>query len=409
MLTKKILMRWFTLASWKQIVCALFLGIATGLLLQKKALFLEPIGIMFIHAIQMLVAPVVTTAVVCAILSLQDFSRMGRIFLKAIILYLLGMMVSATIGISIANLFKVGYGFSLASHEITTTVVQMPHFTLRDTLINIVPTSSIAAFANNNVMQILCFSILFGIALKLTGEKAKPVQAIFYSLSEVVFKFARIIISFAPYGIFALVACMFGQYGLTVLVPLVKFVGAVYLSCFLVIIFFYGTVLLLNRISPLWFLGHIITPLATAFTTSSSAATLPITMRCAVKSLRIKSELADFLLPLGTTLNLNGLAIYLGVAAIFAAHLFGIHLDIHQYVYLVVVIAFTASGAAAIPGSALVIMSAVMNSVGIPLGALPLIAGVDRFNDMAQTTTNVAGDLFAALLVAKSEHMMDKD
>jgi len=149
--------------------------------------------------------------------------------------------------------------------------------------------------------------------------------------------------------------------------------------------------------------------LVTAFTTSSSAATLPITMRCAHKSLRVNADVADFLLPLGTTLNLNGLAIYLSVATIFAAHLFGIDFTLPQYVSLVLIVVFTAAGAAAVPGSALIVMSAIMTSVGVPLGALPLIAGVDRFNDMAQTMTSVAGDLFATVIVAKSEGMMGQE
>ena len=140
-----------------------------------------------------------------------------------------------------------------------------------------------------------------------------------------------------------------------------------------------------------------------SFTTSSSAATLPVTLKCAQENLKIPKDLSGFLLPLGTTFNLNGLSIYLAVATIFAANLYGIHLGLMQYCTVIITIVFTAMGAAAVPGSALIVMGAVMGSVGIPLGALPLIAGVDRLNDMAQTSTNVIGDLFATVLVSKSE------
>ena len=161
----------------------------------------------------------------------------------------------------------------------------------------------------------------------------------------------------------------------------------------------------MRGISPKYFFGGIVSPIVTAFTTSSSAATLPITMRAARENLKLDHSVSDFLLPLGTTLNLNGLSIYLSVAAIFSAHIFGIHLGLGQYVALVLSIVVIAAGAAAIPGSALVVMGAIMQSSGIPIGALPLIAGVDRFNDMAQTTTNVIGDLFAATLIAKGRKL----
>lgn len=404
----KYLKSWFALPSWKKIICGLLAGIAVGLLLGKKAEYLEPIGTVFIHAIQMLVAPVVFTAIVCAVTSLKDFGRMGRMVVKALLLYGLGMAVSASIGILVADFLGVGTGFSLG-HVILDPSIKAHAFHLSEALVSFIPISPVEAFATNNVMQILCFAVLFGIALKLTGEAGEPVKNLFQSLSHVVFKFAAVIISFAPYGIFALIATVFGRYGLTVLFPLITFIGAVYLSCLLVMIFFYAGMLLINRISPIWFFGHVVSPLVTAFTTSSSAATLPVTMRCAHKSLRINANVADFLLPLGATLNLNGLAIYLSVSTIFAAHLFGIDLNFSQYVSLVITIVFTAAGAAAVPGSALIVMSAVMNSVGVPLGALPLIAGVDRFNDMAQTMTNVTGDLFATIIVAKSEGMMEEE
>jgi Na+/H+-dicarboxylate symporter len=268
-------------------------------------------------------------------------------------------------------------------------------------LLGIVPSSSFQALATNNVLQILIFAFILGIALKNTGEEGKPVQDLFIAFSKVVFKFCRIVISFAPYGIFALIAAVFGQYGLSVLLPLAKLIGAVYLSCFLLIAIYYTGGLLLRGISPLFFFKGIISPMVTAYTTSSSAATLPITMRAARENLKLDPNVSDFLLPLGTSLNLNGLSIYLAVAAIFSAHIFGISLGLSEYITLVISIVLMAAGAAAIPGSALIVMGAIMQSSGIPIGALPLIAGVDRFNDMAQTVTNVIGDLFAATLLGK--------
>jgi Na+/H+-dicarboxylate symporter len=175
------------------------------------------------------------------------------------------------------------------------------------------------------------------------------------------------------------------------------------MGCMLQIILVYGGILLANGINPIKFFKAIGQAMILSFTTSSSAATLPVTLKCAQEKLKISKNMSGFLLPLGTTFNLNGLSIYLAVATVFAANLYGIHLGLTQYCTIVITIVFTAMGAAAVPGSALIVMGAVMGSVGIPLGALPLIAGVDRLNDMAQTSTNVIGDLFATTLVAKSE------
>lgn len=403
MFISKWLLYWFRLASWKQIIVGLVAGIIVGLIFRDKATVLAPIGQVFIHGIQMLVVPVVVTAIICAITVSRDLSRVSRSVIKALIVYASTMSIAASIGILVANVMGVGFGISMATNAAQTVT---PHaLSFGEVLVNFVPSSPFQAFASNNVMQILCFSLLFGIAIRLVGPKAQPVKDLFVALSEVVFKFARIILSFAPYGIFALIACVFGQYGAQAFLPLVKFIASVYMACFLLLLVF-AAVLLIYRVAPLFFYRGVSSALITAFTTSSSAATLPVSMRCARENLKLDSNLSDFLLPLGVTLNLNGLAIYLSTAVIFAAHIYGVTLELSQYISIVITIVLTAMGAAAVPGSALIVMGAVMNSVGIPLGALPLIAGVDRFNDMAQTMTNVAGDLFSATVVAKSEGLM---
>lgn len=404
---------WFKLALWKQILIALFIGIITGLVLKDRAEALEPIGLMFIRAIQLLVAPVVLTSIVCAVLSLSSYKMVGHIMTKAVLIYAISMAIAATIGILVANFLHVGEGLvvsATAASSITLpTSVALQGVSFGNILLNIVPNSSVQALADNSVLQILVFAFILGVALKNSGEEGKPIRELFLSFSKVVFKFCHIIISFAPYGIFALIASVFGRYGIAAFLPLIKLVGAVYLGCLLLIVFYYGGMLLLRGISPKFFFGGIVSPIVTAFTTSSSAATLPITMRAARENLKLDSSIADFMLPLGTSLNLNGLSIYLSVAAIFSAHIFGISLGFYQYVGLVASIVVIAAGAAAIPGSALVVMGAIMQSSGIPLGALPLIAGVDRFNDMAQTTTNVIGDLFAATFVAKGSKLSQKE
>lgn len=393
---------WFGLPLWGQILIALVLGITTGLLGGPKVEAIQFIGLMFIHAIQMLVVPVVFTAIVCAVISLDQMTKMKRVVLKAMFMYALCMALAATIGILSALLIAPGAGLSIhLPHTGMQALQSMPTFT--QMLVNFIPTSPVAAFASNNVIQILIFAIILGIAIKVTGEPAKPVADFFNAFSKVAFNFAKIIVSFAPYGVFALITYVFGKYGLTALLPLFKFIATVYFGCMIQIVLVYGSILVVNRINPWHFIKAIFNAIVLAYTTSSSVATLPVTFKCAQDNLKISKNLSGFLLPLGTSFNLNGLSIYLSAATIFAANLYGIQLGMAQYATIVLTIVFTAMGAAAVPGSALVVMGAVMSSVGIPLGALPLIAGVDRFNDMAQTSTNVIGDLFVATVVAKSE------
>ncbi len=392
---------WFRLPLWGQILIALVLGMATGLIGGHHVEPIQVVGLMFIHAIQMLVVPVVFTAIVCAVMSLDQLTQMRRLVLKALSLYALSMILAATIGVLCAITIGPGQGMQLHLSTAATLVQHVP--TASEVLVSFIPISPVAAFVENNVIQILIFAVLLGLSIRLTGEAAKPVEALFKSFSKVVFKFSHIIISFSPYGVYALIAYVFGRYGIIVLLPLVKFVITVYVGCALQIILVYGAILFANGINPIKFLKAIGQAMILSFTTSSSAATLPVTLKCAEENLKISKTLSGFLLPLGTTFNLNGLSIYLATATIFAANLYGIHLGITQYCTIIITIVFTAMGAAAVPGSALIVMGAVMGSVGIPLGALPLIAGVDRLNDMAQTITNVIGDLFATTIVAKSE------
>ncbi len=392
---------WLSMPLWRQILVALVVGMAAGLIGGHAIEPIQVVGLMFIHAIQMLVVPVVFTAIVCAVMSLDQLTQMRRLVLKALSLYGLSMIFAATIGVLCAIIIAPGQGMAL---HLSTAATLVPHVpTASEVLISFIPISPVAAFVENNVIQILIFAVLLGLSIRLTGEAAKPVEELFKSFSKVVFKFSHIIISLSPYGVFALIAYVFGRYGLVVLLPLVKFVITVYVACMLQIILVYGAILLANGINPIKFFKAIGQAMILSFTTSSSAASLPVTLKCAQEKLKISKNLSGFLLPLGTTFNLNGLSIYLAVATIFAANLYGIHLGLTQYCTIVITIVFTAMGAAAVPGSALIVMGAVMGSVGIPLGALPLIAGVDRLNDMAQTSTNVIGDLFATTLVAKSE------
>jgi len=397
---------WFVLKPWQRIITGLILGIVVGLVFGHKATHLKPIGSLFINAIHMMIAPVVFTAIVCAILTMHDPQKMRRVGTKTILLYMACMVVAACIGLGVGTLVAPGMGLQPLPGDPSSMPKAIP--SLGELIANIVPANPIGAFADGNILQILVFAIILGIAINMSGEKGAPVANFFRAFSAVVFKLTAIVMSFAPYGIFALMAWVTGEFGISALIPLMKLVATVYLCCILhCLIVYAGSLAAIVRLNPRHFFKGALDAMLMAFSTSSSAATLPVTMRCAEENLGISKSISGFLLPLGTTLNLNGLSLYLGVATIFAANMYGIHLSLVQYITVVISIVLTSMGAGGVPGSAIIVMGAVMSSVGLPLGAIPLIAGVDRLNDMAQTTTNVLGDIYAALIVAKSEKELD--
>ncbi len=397
---------WFTLQPWKKVLLAMVTGTILGLIMGDKALYLKPIGTLFINAIKMMIVPVVFTAIVCAILSINDAKKMRRVSIKTLLIYAISMTVATVIGLSVATLFAPGAGLTLPINASDMNIGKMPTFA--EALVNLIPTNPITAFATTNILQILIFSVFMGISINLAGEPAEPVRSFFQALSAVVFKLTALVMSFAPYGIFALMAATAGEYGAQALLPLMKLVLSGYVSCLLLGLLFYTLSLsLFARLSPLRFFQGIANALILAFSSSSSTATLPVSVRCAEENLGISRGIAGFLLPLGTTLNLNGLAIYLSISTVFAANIYGMHLTFMHYVTLLVTIVLTSMGAGGIPGSALIVMGAVMSAIGLPLGAIPLIAGIDRIIDMGMTATNVAGDLFATVIVAKSEKELD--
>lgn len=394
---------WLSLKIWQKIIIALIAGVITGILLGDKADYLKPIGSLFINAIHMLIVPVIFNAIICAVMAINDPQRMRRVGLKVTIIYIACMVVAASLGLGIATLISPGNGLHLLQSQADSIKLgELP--TLTDTFINLIPSNPVTAFTQANILQILIFAVLLGIAVNLAGKPAEPVAIFFKGFSSVTFKLAEIVMSFAPYGIFALMAWVTGSFGIKVLIPLLKLVGTVYLCCFLLNLFFSMIILIYIRKNPLHFFKSITDAMLFALSSCSSAATLPVSMKCAEDNLGISSSISRFLLPLGTTLNLNGLSIYLGVATIFAANVYGVHLSFIQYLTIVFTVVVTCMGAGGIPGSAIIVMGAVMSSVNLPIGVITLIAGVDRLNDMAQTTTNVIGDLFATYVIAKNEN-----
>ncbi|MFK7823949.1 MAG: dicarboxylate/amino acid:cation symporter [Oligoflexales bacterium] len=410
-LLKKPFKFWSNLQAWLKIIIGMVLGIVAGMVLGTDAQFLQPIGTIFINAIMMMVAPVVFVSLVCGVISMKDPSRMGRIALKTFTVYFTTMASGTTIALFLsAVVFKPGKGIFLSSLSAKGIQEVGPKtFSFLDTIVGMVPSNVMVAFNEGNILQVIVFAILFGVAIIHSGEAAKPVEKLFNALSSVLFKFVGIVMSFAPYGVFALMAVVTGTQGMEVITALMHMVAVIYLSCLLVMALIYGTGLSLARLNPLMFFKKMLEAQAVAFSTTSSAATLPANLKVAENKLGVSKSIAGFVLPLGSTVNMDGLSTYMGVIAVFTANLYGIELSISDMLTIVFTCTIAAVGCAGVPAAGLVVLPMILSAVGLPLEVVGMVAAVNRIIDMVSTTMNITGDTFAAIIVAKSEGELNLD
>lgn len=398
--------RWMSIPLWMQILISMILGILVGLSLGDKAVLLKPIGTIFVNTIKMLIVPLVFCSLIVGVTSMQDTARMGRIGFKSFAFYLCTTSIAISIGLGVGYFLKPGDGLAMEAIASNETAKAAP--SLIDTLVNIVPTNPVAAMANGQILQVIIFSVALGIALVLIGEHGKPAIRLFESLAEAMYKLTDMVMKLAPYGVFGLMAWVAGEYGIQMLLPLIKVIVAVYIGCFLHIVGFYSLILkLFTGLSPVQFFKGISNAMAVAFTTSSSAGTLPISMKCASEYLGVNKKISSFVLPLGTTINMDGTALYQGVTALFVAQAFGIDLTWVDYLTIVMTATLASIGTAGVPGAGLVMLTLVLTTVGLPLEGVALIAGIDRILDMARTVVNVSGDLVATTVIAKSENELN--
>jgi len=399
---------WARLALWKKILIGMFLGVIVGTVMGPDAAVLKPLGTLFINAIKMLIVPLVFFSLIVGITSMKDTQKMGRIGLKAIVLYMGTTSVAITIGLGLAAIFMPGAGLNMVASAADTIAPNAP--TLVQTLLDMIPKNPVGALAAGNILQIIVFAIGLGVSLALIGDKADPAIKLFESLAEAMYKLTELVMKLAPYGVFGLMAWVSGIYGIDVLLPLLKVIAVVYLGALIHIAVFYsGMISLLGRLNPVRYLKSLANPAAVAFTTTSSSGTLPATIKASREELGVSKGVASFVLPLGATINMDGTALYQGVCALFIAQAFGIDLAASDYITIILTATLASIGTAGVPGAGLIMLSLVLTTVGLPLEGLAIVAGIDRILDMARTTVNICGDMMVTLLVAKSEDELEKD
>jgi Na+/H+-dicarboxylate symporter len=263
--------------------------------------------------------------------------------------------------------------------------------------------------AEANMLQIIVFAIFLGIAITFIGEKGKPVLNFFDSLAEISYKIVGIIMEYAPIGVFALIVPVVAANGPSVLLPLLKVIITVYLGCALHAALVYSSLVsIFARISPIRFFRGAAPAILMAFTTSSSSATLPVSMEVTEKNLGVPKSIGSFVLPLGATINMDGTALYQGVSALFVAQVFGINLSLSQQLVIILTATLASIGTAGVPGAGLIMLTMVLQSVGLPMEGIALIAGIDRILDMARTSINVTGDIAGSVVVAATEKELNR-
>jgi len=393
------------LVMWHQILIAMILGLAVGHFIGEPAKMLQPLGDVFMSLIRMCVIPVVFVSVVCGITSLTDLSAMRRIAWKSIAIYAVSMAVMAAISMGAALAFHVGSGFGLTIGEASAATAAPT--SIMDALLGAIPSNPFKAFAEGALLPTIVFAIFFGLAINLSGERAAPVRSFFDSMSAVVFKLIHMVLKFAPIGVFGLMAYVTADHGFSVLGHLGALVAVNYVVMLFFMLIVCSLMLMVFRLNPLPFLRKAIPVQLFAFSSASSAATLPLNLETTQQRMGVDARVAGFVLPLGSTVNMAGLACYLGTVTIFASNAYGIQLSAMHLVTVVLTTTLASIGAAGIPGAALVVMGLVLASVGLPLEVIAVIAAVDRLIDMCCTSANVTGDSVTAVMVAKSEGMLD--
>lgn len=403
-----------------KILLSLVLGALFGVLLSnissefiRQTLMIDGLlkllGTGFLNAIKLLVVPLIFVSIVYATASLDDIKKIGRIGSKTFLYYLTTTALAILIALAVAKTINPGIGIDLSIVQSGQGLSEAASVNFADTLLQIIPTNIFAAFSQDNVLGVLFFALLMGVSMTLVGEKAKPVLVFFEGLNEVLLRLVALIMSFSPYGVFALVATTFATFGFDAMLPLVKYALSILIALAIQFFVVYlGMLLVIGKLSPKTFVQKFAPIFNVCFSTASSNAALPLCLESSDRDYGISKKVSSFTLPLGATINQDGTAIMQGVAVVFIAQIYGIQLGLSDYLMIVATGVLASIGTAGVPGIGLVMLSMILTSVNVPIEGIALIMGIDRILDMARTGINVAGDMICTLLVAKQENEFDE-
>ena len=389
-----------------QMAIGMALGIVAGMLFPDMGSTFKPLGQLFINLIRMVVVPLVLCTIVAGSASVGDINKLGRVASKTLIYYFGTTAVAVVLGLVFANIFNPGEGLNIATEGLKAKSATPPKMV--DVFLNIIPLNPIDAMGKGNMLQVIFFAMLFGFGLSAVGERGKVAYQFFDGAAETMIKVTNMVMIYAPVGVFGLIAFTVANHGASVLLPLIKVIGVMYVACLVHVLVCYLPLVRVSGITIGHFFKLLSAPLMIAFTTCSSAAALATNLiQC--QKLGASKPVASFSLPLGNTINMDGTAVYMGVVAIFVAEIYGIPMPFDKQFQVLATGILASIGSVGVPGAGLIMSTIVFTQVGIPLEGIAIIAGIDRVMDMARTTMNVLGDATGTIVVSKWEGELDPE
>lgn len=367
------------------------------------------VGNGFLRAMQMLVVPLVFCSLVCGSMSIGDSKKLGKVGVKTILFYLATTAIAISVAIGVAKVINPGIGLDISSIETTETTVAEAE-PMSEVLLNIIPKNPIQALTEGNMLQIILFALIIGVILAKLDDRAETVANFFSQFNDIMMEMTMIVMKIAPYGVFCLIAKTFAGIGFSAFIPMLKYMGAVFLAlgvqCFLV---YLGLLKGFTGLSPIKFIKKFAPVMGFAFSTATSNATIPLSIGTLHKKMGVSKRISSFTIPLGATINMDGTAIMQGVAVVFVAQAFGINLTVSDYITVIATATLASIGTAGVPGVGLITLSMVFNSVGLPVEGIALIMGIDRILDMTRTAVNITGDAVCTTIVAHQDKAVDKE
>lgn len=369
------------------------------------------VGQGFIRLMRMLVVPLVFCSLVCGSMSVGDTKRLGKVGVKTLVFYLFTTALAITIALSIGNLFKPGVGLDMSAIELSAPAESGTEaVNAAETLLNIIPTNIFTALSDGNMLQIILFALILGVILAKMGDRVDIVKNFFGQFNDIMMEMTMIVMTLAPVGVFCLIAKTFAEIGLDAFGPLLKYMLCVLLAlsvqCFII---YLSLLKLLSGLNPIIFIKNFFPVMAFAFSTSTSNATIPMSIDTLAEKMGVSKRISSFTIPLGATINMDGTSIMQGVAVVFTAQAFGIHLDLMDYMTVIGTATLASVGTAGIPSVGLITLTMVFNSVGLPVEGIALIMGIDRILDMTRTAVNITGDAVCTTIVASWDGAVNKE
>lgn len=390
-----------------QIFASLVLSVVVGLFLGDTAIvpvktWIAPVGTMFINLIKMMIVPVVLCSLIVGMTSMGDMKKLGRIGIKTVAFYLVTTAIAIVIGFSVAGVIEPGVGMALPA-EAAPKVKEAP--SIMQVFVNMIPKNPIDSMAKADILPVIVFALFIGTGIiSVGGKKGALLINVFDSGAEVCYKIIAMIMRLAPIGVFCLLLPVVVQNGPKVLLPLLSVIMAMAVGSVIhAVIVYSGIAAAVGHMSPLKFFRGMAEAMIIAFTTCSSAGTLPVNMKNTQEKLGVKRDIASFVLPLGATINMDGTALYMGVCSLFIANVYNIPLTVDQMMLIILTGTLASIGTAGVPGAGLIMLAMVLQSVGLPMEGLALVAGIDRVLDMFRTTLNITGDAAVAVAIDATE------